>query len=88
MQTVWKYILPIQDDVEVTLPKNAKILCVKEQKGDLCLWALVDPDEKETEPINLRIAGTGHPIIEDNLVYIDTVLMYDDNFVIHIFKIV
>lgn len=88
MKAVWKYPLPIIDNVEISIPKGSKILCVKTQKNDLCLWALVNPDENETESVKLRIAGTGHPIEEENLEYIDTVLMYEDNFVIHIFKIV
>ena len=88
MKAVWKYPLPIIDNVEISLPKDSKILCVKTQKNDLCLWALVNPDENETESVKLRIAGTGHPIEEENLEYIDSVLMYEDNFVIHIFKIV
>lgn len=88
MKAIWKYPLPIIDNVEISLPKDSKILCVKTQKNDLCLWALVNPDENETESVKLRIAGTGHPIEEENLEYIDTVLMYEDNFVIHIFKIV
>ena len=88
MKAVWKYPFPIIDNVEISLPKGSKILCVKTQKNDLFLWALVDPDENETESVKFRIAGTGHPIEEENLEYIDTVLMYEDNFVLHIFKIV
>lgn len=88
MKRVWKYPIPIQDYVLVPLPKGAKILCAKVQKGGLNLWALVDSEEPETEDVTIRIAGTDHPIEEPNLEYIDTVLMYQDTFVIHIFKVI
>ena len=88
MKKVYKYKLEIADYQTVTLPAGAKILCIKTQHGEACLWALVDPNQEMTEDVTLRCAGTGHPITEENLEYIDTVLMYKDALVFHFFKVI
>ena len=85
-QTVYKYPLIVDDVQTVTLPVGAKIICIKEQHGDLCLWALVDPNETRTEAVKIRCAGTGHPIEED-VEYIDTVMLRSGYLVFHFFRI-
>lgn len=85
-QTVYKYPIEITDYQDVTLPKGAKILCIKNQNGIICIWALVNKDENETETIKLRCAGTGH-LIEEDVEYIDTVFVCGGNLVFHFFKI-
>lgn len=87
MKTVYKYKLMIDDLQSVNLPKGAKPLCVKVQNNVPCLWALVDPNETEVEPIGIRIAGTGHPINEDVKDYLGTAIMYDGNLVFHFFTV-
>ena len=77
--TVYKYPLVIADYQNVDLPKGAQILCIKEQHGKICLWALVNPDETETETIKIRCAGTGHTIKES--------VEYNETIVFHFFKI-
>lgn len=86
MKTIYKYPLEITDYQDVTMPEGAQILCVKLQKGTLCLWALVDPTEKLILR-KIRIAGTGHPIQGNNIVYIGTFLMNNDSLVFHVFEI-
>lgn len=88
MKTIYKYPLEAVDAQRVTLPANSKLLCIKLQNGTPCLWALVDPNETYSEGIDIRCAGTGHNIEEENLEYIDTVLMYNDRLVFHFFKII
>ena len=87
MKTVYKYQLKIDDLQSVNLPKGAKPLCVKIQNGDPCLWALVDPNESEVETVNIRTAGTGHPINEDVKDYLGTAIMYGGNLVFHFFTV-
>ena len=70
MKKIYKYKIPIQDYVVFGLPEKAKILTVKMQKDDLCLWALAEPNNKY-EDVRLRIAGTGHPIQEEIKEYLD-----------------
>jgi len=57
---IWKYPLPLQDVVELMLPRGARVLTMQKQNGQLTMWALVDP----LAPLYLRsfaIVGTGNP---------------------------
>lgn len=59
--TIWKFNLEITDKQTIHMPNGAHILSVQEQSGELCMWAMVDPEE-EYMPRKFRIFGTGHPI--------------------------
>ena len=89
MKTVYKYHLDITDYQKVTLPYGAKILCIKTQYDEPCLWALIDKEQQATEEVLIRCAGTGHPIAEadENLEYIDSILICRDTLVFHFFKV-
>src|SRR4051812_2081853 len=41
-QTVWKFPLPVINNIELWMPLGAEILHVAEQDGQVCLWALVE----------------------------------------------
>ena len=88
MNSVYKYIIKPDDYFELQLPKNAKVLSVQEQHGNICLWALVEPGSP-TETRKFRFAGTGHPIHEtkSSLKFIGTFQMYNGDLVFHIFEI-
>jgi len=60
MTTIWKFVLPIVDEPKVMIPGGANYLTVQMQHGELCLWAMVDPDAKLVEA-KFRIIGTGNP---------------------------
>ena len=47
-KVVYKYHLAVEDMQRVVLPKEAEILCVQVVADQLCLYAIVDPDN-ETE---------------------------------------
>jgi hypothetical protein len=87
MKTIYKYTLPVGDNVAVSLPVGAGILSVHEQREQICMWALVDPNEKETEIRQFRIAGTGHDITEDLYQFIGSVHMYSSSLVFHVFEV-
>lgn len=89
MKRVYKYELKLEDNQILKLPKGARILDVRTQ-GDSenpFLWALVDPDEKETEEVVLLIRGTGHDIEmgDMDLVHISSYRMYGGSLVYHVF---
>lgn len=87
-KAVWKFALEVKDRQRIALPVGAKALSVAEQRGTLCLWALVDPDERLTEPRAVCIVGTGHEIDEAdtaNTEFIGSVLMLGGNLVFHVF---
>jgi hypothetical protein len=80
--SIWKYQFDVSDAVTITMPSYAKLLHVGVQLGRLTVWALVDPEEKMVKR-TIRIFGTGHPIPEDEIGYVGTVIQ--GMFVWHIF---
>ena len=89
MRKVFKYDLPIDDYIEISLPKGAQILSVGEQRHSAQIWALVDPEEL-LEIRRFRLAGTGHPITEpvETLKHIGTFQAVNNIFVWHVFEII
>jgi hypothetical protein len=92
MKTIYKYTLNIEDEPILLLPAGAQILSVNSQEtrnGEkLFLWALVDPETKETGRY-FRIYGTGHPIDEADLSrlrFIGTVSMRGGALIWHVFE--
>lgn len=62
MQAVWKYHLPFGRGplYRVTMPYGAVIIAFQMQAQVPTVWAIVNPDETQTETRTLRIVGTGH----------------------------
>ncbi len=86
MKTIWKMQLALKDNQVIALPKGSTILTVQIQRGTPCLWALVDPTKLQ-EKRHIRIAGTGHPIIEKEASrYIGTVQMLESDLIWHVFE--
>lgn len=91
MKEIWKYELILEDYNIVSLPKGAKPLSVQvqdEHTDHVRMWCLIDPNEEEHEERLFRIAGTGHPIKDENLDYISTFQLYDGGFVGHVFEVI
>ena len=86
MRKVFKYRIPIDDSFVLKLPVGAKILMVQVQNQIPCIWALIDPDAVY-EDRQFRLAGTGHPITEDNLAYIGSFRLYSW-VIFHLFEVV
>lgn len=86
MKRIFKYPLAITDSQSLLLPIGAKFLSVQFQGELLCLWALVDPEERNYQQ-TIRIIGTGHPITDSEyLQFIGTVQQFDGQLVWHIFS--
>lgn len=86
MKVVYKYTLQAVSRQTVALPVGAQILSVAEQKGQVCLWALVDKDEVKEEDRTIICVGTGHT--EPNLGelrFFGTVLLRGGALVYHFF---
>ena len=87
MKTIYKYPIEVTDEQTLTLPVNAQILTVQTQWDSPCLWAMIDPEEKQTEQVAIRVYGTGQPVSDsENLTYIGTVQMLSGQLVFHIFR--
>ena len=79
MKKVFKYPLELTGvPQQVLMPAGAQVVYVGDQNGTITIWALVDPEAEPLHKIFL-IAGTGHPLIRDNVTYLGAV--FQDAFV-------
>ncbi len=86
-RTIYKYKLETTDRQTITMRKDAEILCVQEQHGQPCIWALVNDDiEDDYEERKFDVFGTGHPIDEAPRKYIGTYQLKGGVFVFHVFE--
>lgn len=83
-RTIWKYTL--EPRCAIAMPQGAQLLSVAEQNGDICLWALVDPQATQQTRYFAGF-GTGHPIPDAaDLTFVGSVLMTGGSMVFHIFE--
>jgi len=85
MKSIWKFPIDLLDRQEISLPSDARILCVQTQSGLPFMWAKVDT-EAQKEKRTFRLIGTGHPIEDDSLSYIGTFQIYNGSLVFHLFE--
>lgn len=91
MAEVLKYKVHLTYRQFLTLSKEAKLLTVQEQNGELCLWAEVAGrviSSENSEPVTIYMVGTGHEVPEDAVRYITTVQVQTPSelLVIHIYE--
>lgn len=90
MKTIWKYIIYYGQN-EYEMPKGAKILSAQLQDDNICIWALVEP-ENEKEVRIIEIFGTGWPLdlvnTKDEDKYKFIVTIQRGGFVQHLFEII
>jgi hypothetical protein len=83
MKTIYKYLLEITDEQTVSMPIGAQVLSAQMQGTQLCIWALVYPDNFNCDR-RVRIFGTGNPVtLEGDWKFVDSV--QERIFVWHIF---
>ena len=97
MKTIWKYPLPLthlvgqagQAVVEIDAPAGARVLGAAEQRGQVCVWALVDTVMPVTRR-TFEVYGTGHPVADHSpdraLRPVGTVLQVGGDLVLHVFE--
>lgn len=97
MKSVYKYVLDycwnVVDDHKnpytIELPKGAEVLsCGLQNKENVCIWAMVDPNQTEMIEAEFYIFGTGWNIPDDitnSLRFIGTYMISDGMFVYHVF---
>lgn len=84
--TIYKYQLPMEDQISLELPEDASILKVAEQyPGQIMLWALCDPMAPPVERC-FAIVGTGHPVPLNVSKHLDSVVTLNGAFVWHVFE--
>jgi len=88
MKRIYKYDLVLTSQQSIYLPLHTKILCAKEQYNSIVIYAEIDTDVMDEEFVEFIIVGTGHPVPDLNMKYIDTVLLDDGRLVWHVYKII
>lgn len=81
---VYKYALPIDDWVSVTMPYGAEPLCVQVQHNAPWLWARVRVDNPPAVH-HFRVAGTGHDLGSNVGRHIGSIQLAGGNLVFHVF---
>ncbi len=84
MRRVYKYPLPIRDDIEIMMPEECLVLTCKIQHGKPYIWAVVD-DESPLIPHNFHMVGTGHPADHLDGAFIGQIQMEGGRLVFHLF---
>lgn len=94
---IWKYSYMVDKSycrtIEFEMPKGAQILSVQNQRGEICIWALVGVKAPKVTRRFLDI-GTGHEVHPDDFLdtgrvrkYIGTVQFFDGLLVRHFFDL-
>lgn len=90
MKQIYRFPIPLNDEFQIGMPKDAEILHLGTQNGIPCLWVMVETDNDYVER-SFRGIGTGHtikdPLSSHTLKYIGTCLLKADMFVYHVFEV-
>lgn len=88
---VFKYPLNIGGVTIVKVPTRSQFLSAKVQGDNAVVYFLENAKHVESEGVvthHFYAVGTGHSFTLDRgMQYIDTLLLFHDKFVIHVFKI-
>ena len=87
-QKIYKH--PLSDGTGIQLLHIAglqKILSVKKQNGTAVLYAIVDTDNSVTKDVWIKSLWTGEEIYDDmdKFEYLDSIMFFDGNYVVHYF---
>lgn len=82
---IWKFVLPVTDTPEISMPAGAEVLSAQVQFGSPVIWALLDPDVPE-KTRHFTLLGTGNPAPEDLGKFIGTLQLNDGTLVLHLFE--
>ena len=86
---IYKYKLKATDMQVLDLPEGAEVLSVREQRGDMMVYAFVDDDNFEnTEPFTFIVRGTGHDagnFKRQNYTFLGTVKLEKGALMFHVF---
>lgn len=85
MQTVYKYPLYVGGLQTISMPTGAEVLSAQVQRGQICLWALCNP-EAQREDRTFAIYGTGHPVEDTPGKFLGTVQLEGGAFIFHVFE--
>ncbi len=82
---IFKYVLAIEDLQTVGMHEGAEILSVQNQDGDVCIWALCNPNAPK-EARTFHIFGTGNLVCDNPGRFIGTVQILNGALAWHVFE--
>lgn len=82
--TVWKYTLEI-GTTELEIPLGAAVLSVQVQRGEPCLWCLVNPQAQKGRR-TFEAFGTGQQVPTGRR-HLGSFQLLDGDFVGHVFEV-
>lgn len=88
---IWKYPVPAAEEFELEVPRRARILSVKVQRGKPCIWFMLDPEETVMVKAKFLLLPTGQPIkgtlkeMQEKWMFSDSFLLDGGNLVFHLF---
>ena len=74
MKTIYKYNLGIEGQVTEIKDWIIEILNIQTQDGWPTLWAIVDTEKEEEEPVQIYCCGTGWPLPDEHRRHIGTAI--------------
>lgn len=88
MKTIFKYRLSINftKPFKIEVPKGSKLLKVHSQGQSIQIW-FETKDVAETEELFFITIETGAPLPSNPMKYLDTVFMYNNTYVIHVYQL-
>ena len=90
MKTIWKFVLSPQGLQTIEMPAGAKLLYVREQNNDICIWAEVDRYSWK-EDRTFEVFGTGHErydadSVEAERTYLGSAHLQGGALVLHVYE--
>lgn len=71
LKVIYKYQLAVVSEQQIVMPLGAKILSVQAQRDTMCIWAMINPREEETQERTFFVEGTGQEFdLLPNMVFI------------------
>lgn len=85
MKVIYKYPLEVTDKQTISMPMDAKIISIQEQKGKPVVWVMTN-GKKPMKDVVFHMVETGKPfLLRDILKYLRTIQLLSGNYVMHIF---
>lgn len=85
--TIWKAVLPWEDEPTLEVPQGADFLCAREQHEEIAVWFRCDPKMVKVKR-TLIVCGTGHPTAPHPVAgrYLGTASLRGGALVFHVFE--
>ena len=87
VKSIWKFALKEDDFQTVSMPPQSKVLTAQVQNENVCIWALVDPNDSQRFDYPVWVHGTGHPVVDAAIQgrYVASVQLEGGALVFHVF---